>query len=487
MMDDDLKPYFLAADVRLYTPDVSLLIAPSGAMYHIEREPQALRALLARCNGTTTVADLVGDDPTTRDILDALHESGCLTLHPPAPHEAEWQRFADDAESVDGSLIAQTHLVLVGHQSLAQPVLSCRDVRIFASVQFVDEAILPAVLDAHATLDVVLLALYDYEDAAALARLDELCEQHGVRRLSARFAQDMAWLGPAIVPGQTATYRDLLDRRAMAAEDQAMLQALLTPPLAGEQGSSLVLRQPELLWVIAILMTEIQRWIVGAPCRLICAELCVDPLTQQQTSYPVLSHPRRWPAGDFRISAAKDIGVLLNARSGIITDLLELRHHPSIPHVFRTVQARLAQNPDWLNDPLSMSSFCDLSHPANPAATSEAAFQSAFPIGLDEIPPQALLHAAKYYCDSNFYSAQTQLADYNKLISTGDYALDPQRLALFSDTIDAERVVCRSGGGLDAGRCAGERNRELHSPRYDDDLVVQPASVAVDPDLACAC
>jgi hypothetical protein len=82
MMDDDLKPYFLAADVRLYAPDVSLLIAPDGAMYHIEREPDALRALLARCNGTTTVADLVGDDPTTRDILDALHESGCLTLHP---------------------------------------------------------------------------------------------------------------------------------------------------------------------------------------------------------------------------------------------------------------------------------------------------------------------------------------------------------------------------------------------------------------------
>jgi ribosomal protein S12 methylthiotransferase accessory factor len=51
------------------------------------------------------------------------------------------------------------------------------------------------------------------------------------------------------------------------------------------------------------------------------------------------------------------------------------------------------------------------------------------------MPPQALLHAAKYYCDSNFYSAQTQLADYDKLIRSGDYALDPQRLALFSDTM----------------------------------------------------
>ncbi|MCG8353368.1 MAG: YcaO-like family protein [Chloroflexales bacterium] len=433
MLNANCKPYLLAADLRSYAHGVSLLIAPDGSMYHIDHDPHALSALLSRCDGTNTVAKLTASDRSLHTILDTLEESACLSLHQPVARTAEWKRFAAGRAQMDGAIIAQTHLVLTGHTALAQLVAAYRSIHCFASVSIVDDGGLMAALDAHAPSELVLLALYCSEDAEALTRIDDLCEQRGIRWLSLRFAQDAAWLGPAIIPGQTASYRDLIDRRTMAAEDQVMLRALLAPPIAPEPDAPCTLGSPpELTWVITLLITELQRWIASAPCRLISAELHVDPLTQEQTSYPVLPHPRRDLGNDFAISAEKDIPVLLNARSGIITDLIELRHHPSIPPVFRTVQARLAQNPDWLNDPLSMSSFCDLTRARDSDAISEAAFQAGFPIGLEAVPPQVLLHAAKYYCDSNFYAAQARLADYDELTRMGEVALDPQRLALFS-------------------------------------------------------
>jgi ribosomal protein S12 methylthiotransferase accessory factor len=432
----DHKPFLLAADLRSYAQGISLLIAPDGAMYHIDHDPHALGAVLSRCDGTNIVAKLTANDRNLHAILEALEESACLSLQQPATRAAQWQRFTASRAQVDGALIAKTHLVLVGHEKLVRRILSCRDVHSFASVHVADAADVMATLDAHAPSEIVLLALYFSEDAEALTRIDEICEQRGIRWLSLRFAQDAAWLGPAIIPGQTANYRDLIDRRAMAADDRVMLRALLAPPLAPDSDTPRALGSPpELTWVITLLITELQRWIAGASRRLLSAELHVDPLTQAQTSYPVLPHPRRNVASDFVISAENGVQVLLNARSGIITDLLELRHHPSIPRMFRTVQARLAQNPDWLNDPLSMSSFCDLTHARDSDATSDAAFQAAFPIGLEAVPPQVLLHAAKYYCDSNFYAAQARLASYDDLTRLGEGALDPQRLALFSATM----------------------------------------------------
>jgi len=436
VLDDNSKPYLFAADVRAYSGDGSMLLAPDGSMYCIEREPEWLCSLLARCDGGMTVAELAGDDPTARDILAALNESGCMTFQPPLPGESHWQRFVGDAKTLSIDQIAYTHLILTGDHSLAQRALAFREMHAFASARFVEEADVGMVSGEHVPEQVILLALYRFENTSMLVQFDELCEQRGIRWLSLRFEQHIAWLGPAIIPGCTANYRDLIQRRAMAAEDQALFRAFLTSPLA-HQKPYLLAPQPEITWIMALCLSELQRWVAGAPCRLLSAELCVDPLLQQQTLYPILPHPRRILSKPLVTSVKKDIGLLYNSRSGIITDLLELCHHPSIPRVFCTIQARLAQNPDWLNDPLSMWSFCDLARLPEPDATSAAAFQMAYPIELNALPPQALLHAAKYYCDSNFYHAQTRLADYTTLTRSGHYALDPQRLALFSETMYA--------------------------------------------------
>ncbi len=437
MVDEHCRPYLIAADIYPFAAQRSLIVTPTGDIYEIDWPPDAIQALLRECDGSRTVADLAATTPEILDILAVLAEGHSIAWQQPTPAEAQWRRFAAHTTAIDASQLHRTHLLLVGHTELITRVLTLADGQPFASVTVADTDALAVQLAAYPTGEVVLLALYAYEDVAALTQIDTLCAKMGVRWLSLRLAQGCAWLGPAIIPGHTAHYRDLLDRRAMAAESPVLHNALLAPPrhLPNKDLSATLPPPSELAWIVALLFSELQRWIVGAPCRLISVELCADPLTYTQCCYPLLPSPHQSRTNPLMISASRDSGLLFNSRSGIITDLLELCHHPAIPRGFRTIQARLAQNPDWLNDPLSMSSLYDPQHQGYSASSS--GFQAAQPLLWTEIPPQALLHAAKYYCDSNFYAAQVQLASYDQLRRMGEYALDPQQLTLFSAALYA--------------------------------------------------
>ncbi|MCG8352682.1 MAG: YcaO-like family protein [Chloroflexales bacterium] len=298
-------------------------------------------------------------------------------------------------------------------------------------VTAVDIGRLDAVLRTNAPAERLVVALLTALDIDVLLMIDDLCLQHNVRWVSCHFEQSVAWLGPAVAPPYTATYRDVLQRRCCAAQDLALHQALL----ANTTTSGILPPYSELVWLFALLYSEITRWIAGDSHRLINAELRTDPQTLTIARYPVLPLPRHqaalqtcqvWRKAKIRASqcvtgATPDRSCyesLINERAGVILHLAPVKHHPSVPAALCTVQAYLPRmqryDTRWYNVTTSLGSSFDGMEAARRSATGEA---------------------VERYCMNYLAAAQPIRANYHQLLRRGDDALDPEHLILFSDTI----------------------------------------------------
>lgn len=443
---NEASPRLIYAELRPFAEDTTLIISPTGAMYQVEAPLSEVERTLELCDGRRTLAEILADttDPAEfAEILAVLSEDNCLSYQPPYSDEADWGRFQTDG--LNPEKVASTHILLLGEASLLMLVQEFPLLSKFATVTKITVDDLAAdTLIYNEPEQVIVIALCQHLDPDFLTQVDNLCHQVNLRWVPFHLDQGQGWLGPLIIPGYTANYHDLLLRRSTTADDKVLSQALMSPPVLPDQGASNLFlpSQNELRWLLALFFTEIERWVAGAPCRLVSTEICADPLTFELTTYPLLPFPDRRLEGELQISVPKDTRLLINKRSGIITDLLDIPHHPSIPELFKVVQARLAQNPHWYNDLLSMTSLVKptglLSQeitPAVPASQSVTNPLRLSPQVLDfgQVPLQVILDAAKYYCDTNFYHAETVKASYNELIGRGDHAVDPTRLILFSD------------------------------------------------------
>ncbi|MFC7106986.1 hypothetical protein ACFQQB_45180 [Nonomuraea rubra] len=97
--------------------------------------------------------------------------------------------------------------------------------------------------------------------------------------------QGKCYFGPAIEPGRTAPYRDLLTRRACVTQRPDLADALLQPSLTGG------LRPPSpdvLTWLVSMFLVELRRWLAGEPCALAGNEVEVDPAGPQIRLHPFL-------------------------------------------------------------------------------------------------------------------------------------------------------------------------------------------------------
>ncbi|MEM8532720.1 MAG: YcaO-like family protein [Chloroflexota bacterium] len=111
---------------------------------------------------------------------------------------------------------------------------------------------------------------------------------------------------------------------------------------------------------------------------------------------------------------------LVNPRCGIVLRTVQKEHHPSIPSSLQTVQAHIAKMawhyPSWQNDIISGgSTFGD--------------YKGAYRAALGE--------AAERYCANYLCHSQVVRASYNDLCAEGQYALDPERMILFSEQLYA--------------------------------------------------
>lgn len=262
----------------------------------------------------------------------------------------------------------------------------------------------------------VVVVLQEYLNGDFLLKVDELCAQTNTYWTQFHLEQGLGWLGPAIIPGRTASYQDVLSRRLCAAADLALHSTLATPPF--NLGKPDLLPRIELVWLLAIFFTQVTRWLAGQPCRLLSVELSANPLTLELRPYPVLPLPMRALDGPLQMSAAMDTGLLLNQRSGLVLQLEGVTHHASVPDGLHTVQAHLAQmnryDMAWHNVTTSLGSSFESEQVSRAAAVGEA---------------------VERYCLNYPYHRNPCKATYHEIMRRGEHAVAPERLVLFSEQI----------------------------------------------------
>jgi ribosomal protein S12 methylthiotransferase accessory factor len=340
-------------------------------------------------------------------VVETLRRDGCLD---PDPDTVDWLRFRERV--TDPASVGQVAVIVVGQGRLASLVAGQGLFRDFSSARHIDPADLELAVDG--TLDgpfgdtPLVVALSDQFDFDFLTAVDDRCAELGVRWISLHVDGGCGWLGPAVVPGATPNYRDLLGRRFCAARSAAQFHALTNPPVHGRPHLP---PDPDLLWMLSILVAEVRRWSAGGPVSASWHEVELDPVTFAVTRHPVLPLPDRvGPRPERRFT----MDMVVDERTGIVNRLDEIRTHPSVPGSLRIVQ----------------SVACDLrrislSH--NGRLNHGSSFSSP-----DVARRAAIAEGVERYCGNWIGAKQVIRASFTELTARGEHAVDPRRLVLHS-------------------------------------------------------
>ena len=416
-----IMPRFVYAELRPFADNETLIITPEGEMYHVDASPTEVSEVFQQCDGSKTITDLAttsSDPEIFTDILTTLvEETNTFSQQPPRHDEIHWARFMSD--NLIPQNIETTHAFLLGKDTLIQSAQTFDLLPSFASITISTRHTLAHDLADYNPKDVLIIILGEYLDVELFKWADNFCHAAKIRWVPFHLEQGIGWLGPAIIPDYTPNYHDLLLRRATVAEDPMVHQAEMTPPIQSDVNGTQPFPSPnEYLWMLSTFFIEIERWLANAPNNILSTEIAADPRTFTLTNYPLLPLPEHTLAGDLQTSANKDVDILFNERAGIIVRAVDVQHHPSIPQSLKTVQLSLARmmmhDDNWHNDSLSGGSAFGDATAARYAAIGEA---------------------AERYCGNYFSGGNPIKASYDELIERGDYALDPEQLVLFSQTI----------------------------------------------------
>ena len=396
-----LFPYYNGADLRPLREQETLLIAPDGQMFEIAAPPQIIGQFLSRCDGSRSREDLLQemDDPDDwAEVFDLMMECQCLLPEPaetPSAISLNLHIYAEDPfqGGIEGTFTNQRYF--------------SRD----------------SLLDILDTLDPesdVVLVMTRFFDKDFLLALDRHCVGLGLRWASLHLDCGRAWLGPAIVPGRTADYHDLFDRRMCCSDTEELFAAETSLPILGENLRPALPSAAEIAWLESLFATEINHWLKDKYCRILSAELEADPATMTTEIRPFLPMPHRRLKGEFLCSAPAGPDLLVNDRAGAVIRSVPVEHDSSIPSKLITVQAHvsnIARKYPCTNDVIvGGSNFGD----------GESAYHSA--IG----------EAVERYCGNYIPGETVRRATWNQLKAVGEYALDPSSLVLFDQAMYRE-------------------------------------------------
>ena len=412
----DSVPYLVRMSVHPGSDGTAVLITPDNEQYHIDADPQVVAAFLQRCDGQTSATELLSTSPDPEGfsaLLDLLLEIGCVQLDPPHPDAAHWIRFGNVALTPDQ--LSTTHVLLLGDEQLvSSPQMTLLTARFASATTVPWEQRLSAIVP-HPQQETVVVYCGAYLEAQKLLELDRLCDERYIPWTQIHCdVQGNGWLGPLVVPGQTSSYDDLLTRRRCAADDDELFLSIISPPL-----SVLPPRPPitSLLPMLGTLFSEIERWVVGAPCQLLSTEMEVNLTSGTTRLHPIVPLPDRQFEQPFLANWIGNSDALVDERTGLVLRFRTTQHHPSIPTALRTVQADAAnmskvERGPWQNDLLSGGSVFGDETAARQAALGET---------------------VERYC-GNYVGALPMIqASYRDVMATGERALDPEQLVLFSD------------------------------------------------------
>lgn len=400
------RPYLVHADLRPLRDNETLVITSNGEMFEVAAPPEVLGGMLAGCDGTRTLNKLVEgtEDPDGwREVLTQLMDVSCLLSQPPAEnrdHEGKVsEKFSIVAEApFDGEL-----------RHFSESLPSHR-------TQYLNRSdLLDRIETMNPAEDIVLLFLR-YFDRSFFMVVDDLCRRNSIRWCSIHLDRGRAWLGPAVEPGSTADYADLIDRRMCCSDSEEMFEAETALPLVDLAGAPSLPDTAGILWLTALFIAEVDHWLNGEPCRLLSTELEADPNTLKVEPWSFLPMPHRRLDGNFRTSAPTGPEMLVNHRSGVVIRSVPVEHHPSVPRNLVTIQAHVSN--------IARKYPC-----ANDVIVGGSNF------GGKNSYYAAIGEAVERYCGNYIPGETVRHASWNQLKAAGDYALDPESMVLFEDSM----------------------------------------------------
>jgi ribosomal protein S12 methylthiotransferase accessory factor len=375
----------------------TLLETQAGELFEIDLPVSALEQLLQHTDDVNRIAALLrqhGASETAEVFFKGLEEVGVIADEQPA----ETHRLSH-IESLTLCNLSDWSL-----DHLLPPDIQAKSTSL--------EQLPSALEDNGNTLCVVISETLD---EATFAEIDSLCERCGIAWVSFHIEQGRGWLGPLVIPANTANVRDLLARRRCSG-DQIEAAQLQAPQAVGQRALTNV-SVTVLQWMLGLFFNEIEQALSTGHCRLFSSEVCADPLQLTTQSFAFLPLPTHNLPGALLTSATSAQEQLINSRSGIILAQHQVEHHPSIPDRLITVQSHccdISQVYEWQNDAFVCGSAFD----------NFAAAQGA-----------SLGEAIERYCGNYIPSLQPKKASYRELMAVGEYALDPEAMVLHSKTM----------------------------------------------------
>ena len=221
------------------------------------------------------------------------------------------------------------------------------------------------------------------------------------------------WLGPLVIPGRTANYQDLVDRRRCLADDPELWPAQTAPPIWPDP---YLPPRSELSWMLGALLTELTRWLAGGPCRLLSTETEADPIALTLTDHPILPLPHRFP-NSLLASWPRTPQSLIDPRTGIVSRVHATVRNATTPERATILEARVTdmarmESQPWHNFPHVFCTRFDAPQEAAEAALGEA---------------------VERYCANWTGTLPMLRASYDELVAGGEHAVDPSTLVLFSE------------------------------------------------------
>ncbi len=414
----EARPKLIHVELRPLGEEGALAIAPSGDMFEVACTPRSLGDLLKKCDGARSVDEIVdasADPKGFREVIEALLEAGALSNGQADPGEQPplgFERLTDQP-----GRLAETRVALLADHCLEEIIKRHGLSSSFAACHSLDrESLLAQIPGMDPERDIVVVAR-DFFDRELLTAVDAVCREDNISWASFHLDRGKGWLGPVIVPGQTADYQDLIDRRMCCSDRDDLFEAEMAAPIFPDPDARDLPGKQESLWMLSLFFLELERWRADARCQLYSTELEADPKTATTTPYSFLPMPHRRLKGPFLTSGAMGPEALINHRSGAIVRSLDVDHHESVPKSLTTVQAHvsnIARKYPCANDVIvGGSSFGD----------RDSAYYSS--IG----------EAIERYCGNYIPGESLRRASFNELKKAGEHAIDPDSLALFSEEL----------------------------------------------------
>lgn len=391
--------FFVDADVRPLADDACLLTTPTGVKYRIAGSAEVVAKYLTGLEAGDRSGD--GTPADLDEIIEELLGAGVLTRSEPSARSWHRSRFpsAEDQRSPRLLITGDQELVAMASQ------LSIPSVEVWDGLAHGRE---------KSSARAVVVGLFGECSDDVISDFERACVEQGLPAVHLHLEQGKAWCGPVIAPGMTEmTWEDVTGRRLTTSPDPTVYQAQ-------RQNPTLACSRPpvgETAWMISTFLTMAERWVRGVPTPLVGGVVTLDPISLTVTPHPVLPLPHKTGGG----AAAFDERSLIDAETGIVLRTRNVTHHPDIPSILHTVQSDVAQMKrlySFANNTVCQGSAFNDSKSARGAAIGEA---------------------VERYCANWVQDDSIRAASYFEIVKSGDVALDPNRVVLYSDQQYAAR------------------------------------------------